>query len=1038
MSEQLIYTSNEDIDFDKDFKCEASYAQKRMWLLHQMNSSNPAYNVTGTYILLGQIDSEVLRDVLHLLIKRHESFRTYFSFHDNNLMQFIKSNLDFEIPIINENNLECSVEDFIKDDIRSPFNINIAPLFRVFLIKQEDYRHILHLNMHHIITDAWSFEVILRDLFTIYNSKINNKEIVISDLPFQYADFSLWQKNWIESDECKKQLSYWKKNLTDSNNDIKLPYENINNKLSDLNNGDFYTLEIPLNIVNQIHSLNKSKNNTMFLTMLAVYKILLYRYSGEKNITVGTPITNRDKEGLENQVGLYTNTIALKTEFENTDNFLDVLSKLKNTLLNAIQNKDVPFDKVVEELNPEREYGQNPLFQVMFVFRKEKERFKNIEGVKIETIEFEKTTSKFHQLFIVTEKEDGIELKIEYNKYLFSAATIEKMAKYYVKLLQEVVINTNKEISVLSLSEKELIHNDKYNLNKSNPFNKYSNISQLFDVQSTKTPKASAIIFNGSRFTFEEVSKRANQVANYLVVNGVVPENRIGIYLNKGPEAIIAILGVLKAGAAYVPIDPLSPSKRVDYILKDSEVNYLITETQVYSKEIKYSKNIIFLDKYNFNNESIKAPDINTNKNNLAYIIYTSGSTGKPKGVLVEHKSVFSYIFGIQNEIFKEFNNVQLQVSLNAPLNFDASIKQLQLLFFGHCIHIITEDLKKDPIKCVEYIKFNRLDIFDCTPSQLKILFEAGISSQTNSLKLILVGGEAIDKLLWSKMAKHENIKFYNHYGPTECTVNTTVKLVEGDTPSIGKPLLNTYAYLLDKNLNLVPEGVVGEIFIGGENVARGYLNLPHLTNEKFISFRQSERLYRTGDLGRILPDGEIEYVGRLDNQVKIRGFRIELGEIENIIRSHKDVKEVFLKLIDLDGNKYIVAYLTMVNHNTENVKVFLSNYLPYYMMPSYFVLLENFPLTHNGKIDISLLPTPIQKRENNTKVVNKDKLIKIWEEILKVDISDDDNFFHKGGNSLLAAKLLIIINREYHSKLEYQDIFKYSTIRKMRTRLMK
>ncbi|RKI20810.1 non-ribosomal peptide synthetase [Bacillus thuringiensis] len=1022
------------------FKCEASYAQKRMWILNQLEPDSAAYNVTGTYVLTGNLDIDSLKQSLDYIIQRHESFRTSFVFNENELLQVIRTGENFDIPIIDIMDFNGDYQDLIEEDINTPYNLYDFPLFRIFILKTRENHHVLHINMHHIISDAWSFEIILKELKHVYECLVNDLPIMLSPLSFQYADYTISQNEWIEGEDYQKQLQYWKDALAGNLPDLNLPLDGARSTIQAI--GKTFKLTLPKKLCQDIKLLGKDNSSSLYTTMLTAYKILLYKYTEQSDIIVGTPVANRNNSKLDNQVGLYTNTLPLRSKLNEQNSFVDYLDQVKDVFLNAFEHQEIPFDKVVTAINPKRKLNMTPFFQVMFVFRNKTSYLNNLSDIIVTPLEFIKNTSKFDQIIVIEEKDHEMEVKFEYNACLFSDISIEMMAHNFLNLLEEIVCNPKDPISELCIFSPGNIHAHSIS-NTQNSLQR--GIAHLFEMQVDKEPNLPAITFQNKCYSYKELNLYANQLAHYLLKQGIGPESRIGVYCNRSPEMIVGVLGILKCGAAYVPIDSTTPNERIRYMLEDSEVSLTLVSRNLVTNitEIRGSSLSLDFDNWLFYEENETNPKVLISPENLAYIIYTSGSTGRPKGVLIEHKSVIAYSNSIYNAIFKPYN--YMRATMNASLAFDASIKQIQLLFHGHCLHIIPNDLRQDILKFTDYIQENKIDVLDCTPSQLKLFIEADLLDSKDKYipKLILVGGEPINTSLWNKITSYRRISFYNNYGPTECTVNTTCKLIEGDIPTLGTPLEHTNVYILDSNKKKVPPGVVGEIYITGDNLARGYLNQEDLTRKSFInhSFQNNKtvRMYKTGDLGRLYPNGDIEYVGRVDNQVKIRGFRIELEEIEAIIKECKDIRDAIVRVLNNESEKKVlVAYITEKNKGTvdiNQVKKNVIDFLPDYMVPTYFMIIDELPLNENGKINHKMLPIP--KRVDTAPRIyadtndNEEILLNVWNQVLGFkEFSVIDNFFDVGGNSLLAAKVMILANRLLKVKFEYRDIFRYPTIR--------
>ncbi len=728
-----------------------------------------------------------------------------------------------------------------------------------------------------------------------------------------------------------------------------------------------------------------------------------------------------------------------------------MLSRVRDVALGAYAHQDLPFEKLVEQLQPERSLSYTPLVQVMLVLNEPMPQIQ-MTGLTVSPLGVETTTAKFDLTLSLENTATGLIGVWKYNTDLFDASTIARMARHFQTLLEAIVANPQQRVSQLPLLTERERHQLLVEWNtttKEYPFDKC--IHQLFEEQVERSPDAIAVVFEDKQLTYRELNQQANKIANHLKTMGVGPEVLVGICVERSLEMVVGLLGILKAGGAYVPLDPAYPKDRLSHMLS-SQVSVVLTTEKLIAQLPKQTVHVVCLDADwgVIEQMSEENPLSNVQTQNLAYVIYTSGSTGKPKGVTIQLRSVLNLVTGLHQAIYAHYQDSQLRVSVNGSLSFDTSVKQIIQLLYGHTLEIVPEAIRFDANALLSFLQKHKIDVFDCTPSQLRLLIAAGLLASKSAPKAVLVGGEKLDESTWLALRQTENIDFYNVYGPTECTVDATVCSVKmaGSKPVIGRPITNTQIYILDRHLQPVPVGVAGELYIGGHGLARGYLNRPDLTQEKFIpnpfNNQPGERLYKTGDLARYLSDGNIEFLGRLDRQVKIRGFRIELNEVETVIAQHRSVREtVVMAREDIPGRKYLAAYIVS-NHlealSSSTLRDFLKKKLPSYMVPGAFVMLNALPLTPNGKVDHRALATPdtASQELETTFVAARTKLeellARIWREVLHLQqVGIHDNFFELGGDSILSIQIISKANQA-GLQLTAKQIFQHQTIAELAT----
>lgn len=1058
LSEEILGASRQELaaieSISRQGDLPLSFAEQRLWFLDQLQEGSTTYNEQEGLRLRGSLQVEVLQKALQEIVRRHESLRTNYQAVDGSVVRVILPGLNLSMPIIDLQHLPAEkqrseVQRLAEQEIQQPFDFANDPLLRVTLLQLATDDYVLLLTMHHIITDGWSTGILSHELEVLYGAFVGGKPSPLAPLTIQYADFAAWQRQPATTEVLAPQLDYWKQQLAVAPPLLELPTDYPRKTVQTAKGGKEF-FELGVEFTEQLKGLSQERGVTLFMTLFAAFSTLLYRYSGQEDIVVGTPIANRNRSEIEGLIGFFVNTLVLRTQFEGNPSFAELLARVRQTSLDAYAHQDVPFEQLVEALQPERSLSYSPIFQVMFALQNAPMAPLDLPGVSFNWLPLESAKAKFDLTLSMEETEVGLIGYWEYNRDLFEPETIRRASGHFQTLLEGIVTNPKMcigELSLLTPSERHQLLVEWNDTHTTYPQEKC--IHQLFEEQVERTPDGVAVVFEDEQLTYRELNERANQLAWYLQNLGVKPEVLVGICLERSLEMIVAVLGILKAGGAYVPIDPTYPAERIANIFEDAGLSVLLTTEMGIARrqQEKVEKvRIICLDiaweeisKHNLENlpSSVTA-------NNLAYVIYTSGSTGQPKGVEIEHHSVLNLAWGIESAIATTGQESRCRVSLNGPLFFDTSVKQFVQLLYGRTLYIVPESIRLDSRHFLSYLQDCQIDVFDCTPSQLRLLVAEGFLMTNTAPKYVLVGGEAIDESTWTALKQAENRHFYNVYGPTECTGDATVCALEktGDRPKIGKAIANTQIYILDNHLQPVPIGIPGEIHIGGAGLARGYLNRPELTQAKLIpnpfSDKPGSRLYKTGDKARYLPDGNIEFIGRIDNQVKIRGFRIELGEIETILAQHPDVGEAMaIVREDSPGEKRVVAYIvTQTEVELAQLRSFMKTKLPEYMVPAAFVLLDAMPLTPNGKVDRRALPTPdTENISQNTNFIPPRtpielQLSQIWSEVLNLPtVGVRDNFFDLGGHSLLAVRLMARIERQFGIHLPLTTLFTEPTI---------
>ncbi|MDM9382031.1 amino acid adenylation domain-containing protein [Chlorogloeopsis sp. ULAP01] len=1022
-----------------------SFAQQRLWFLQQLQPQSSAYNIPAAIRLNGQLNVAALEHSIHEIVRRHEVLRTTFMIVDQQPVQVVHSALTLVLPTIDlqdlpESERETKTLQLATEEAQKPFDLTQGPLLRAKLLCVSPQEHILLLTMHHIVSDGWSLGVLLRELAALYDAFSHHKSVPLPPLSIQYADFAVWQRDWLQGEVLSELLAYWKQQLSGNLPVLQLPTDRSRAAIQTFR-GARQGFVLPKPLSEQIKHLCQQEGVTLFMTLLAAFKILLYRYTGQEDILVGSPVANRNHAEIENLIGLFINTLVLRTDLAGNPTFRELLCRVRQMVLEAHNHQDLPFEKLVETLQPERNTSYTPLFQVMFALQNTPMPALDFSGLKLSPLEIDSGTAKFDLTLDISETANGIEGCWEYNTDLFDASTIGRMTGHFQTLLAGMVACPNQRLSdlpLLTLAEQHQILVEWNHTHKEYPRQKC--IHQLFEAQVERTPDAIAMVCKDEQITYRDLNKRANQLAHYLEKVGVQPEVRVGICVERSLQMIIGLLGILKAGGAYIPLDPSYPQERLAFMLQDAQAPILLTQTQILAKFPQHSAQVVYLDTdwKTIHQESEDNPNTQVLSSHNAYVLYTSGSTGKPKAVVIEHHSTVAFLDWAR----QVFTDKDLAGVLAATsICFDLSIFELfaPLCWGGKAI------LANNVLHLPNLPAKEEVTLINTVPSAIAELLR--LNAIPTSVRTINLAGEPLAKKLVQLLYKHSSVQqIFNLYGPSEDTTYSTFALVkpEDSVVSIGRPITNTQVYVLDRDLKPVPIGIPGELYISGEGLARGYLNRSELTAQKFIrnpfSSELESRLYKTGDLVRYLPDGNLEYIGRLDHQVKIRGFRIELGEIEIVLSQHPAVQEtIVVAREDIPGNKRLVAYLVLHQQPTPTIsdlRRFLKQKLPEYMVPSSFVMLDTLPLTPNGKVDRRALPAPemaVPERELTFVTPRnpiEEMLAGIWTNILGIEkVGIHDNFFELGGHSLLATQLISQVQTNLKVELPLRSLFKAPTV---------
>ncbi|MDN3362652.1 amino acid adenylation domain-containing protein [Priestia megaterium] len=1029
-----------------------SYAQQRLWFIDQLGEGDsPSYNIILSWSVVGNLNKDVLKKAINIIVERHESLRTTFHLKDGKSEQIIHSKINIDIPLIDLSGYDEQddiVKNFSKNEANTPFNLSVGPLIRVHLLKLNNKKHVLLINIHHIISDGWSIGNFNKELETLYESIIREIPPQLPNLPIQYGDYTLWQRDSMQKNLFDKQLCYWKDKLKGEIPYLNLPKDNITSTTDNFNGG-IEKINIPQHMTKSLKELSSTEGVTLYMTLLAAYNILLYKYTNEEDIIIGSPIANRNYGEIENLIGFFVNTIVLRNSLKENHTFTEFLSSVEKSALEAYSNQDIPFEKIVEEINPDRT-TDNPIFQVMFALQNASMPSLKLYNLELEEIPVFNDGAKFEVFLSITEDEKGLNCILEYNKDLFTSHRIKKMLKHFYTLLENILLNPEERILSLSIiddnEQKQLLSMGI----KEAPLINDNPVHKLFEKQVMCTPNETALVFEHCLITYKDLNEKANHIAYNLKSMDVQEGDLVGIYMERSTDLIASIIGILKVGAAYVPLDPFYPSDRLNNMIQDSGLVLILTQGDIDS-EIVFTKTVNVMDIAECKD---KCRNLNLEISNraLAYVLYTSGSTGKPKGVQMTHKALTNLI-NWQN---KTTSHQHLRTLQFTSISFDVSFQEIfSTLSSGGTLFLISEEKRRHPEELLTFTIENKIERLFLPYVALK---ELAITSFRKSeypidLKEVVTAGEQlkISKEIREFFKSCKNAILRNQYGPTESHVVSEYILsnkqeIWPELPFIGKPIDNVKLYILDKELRPVPIGIPGELYVGGKCLSNGYINNQQLTNEKFIQRSISKQpktlLYKTGDIVAFQDTGDIQYIGRNDNQVKIKGYRVELLEIESIINKYPNVKESIL-LMDkgLNNKNQTLKSFIVIEKNTPFSKGKLMDYLtkllPNYMVPSSIVLLDEMPLTPNGKIDKLAL---LNKSEEQSLIETKStctslerRMKKIWCNILKVDnLNINDNFFNVGGESLSAVTLISAVREEFKLNLPLKILFKYPTISKL------
>jgi amino acid adenylation domain-containing protein len=1037
-----------------------SFAQELLWLLDQLNPNLSVYSVPRAMRAQGPLDVGALRRVLDTIVNRHEVLRTTFALRDDHPVQVIAEQATVDLRQIDLSGVPAATQDqevqrLLLEEALRPFDLARDLMFRAVLLKLAPEDHVLFLGTHHIASDGWSKSVLFEELKTLYGAYTNGQPSPLPELPIQYADFAVWQRQELEGKSLEKQLAYWKQQLAGAPPLLELHGDRPRPAVQTFR-GAFVRVVYPKPLADAFKALSQKEGATLFMTLLAAFDAWVYRCTGQEDVVLGTPIAGRNRPEMEGLIGYFTNTLALRSDVSGNPTFRELLGRVRHMALAAYEHQDLPFEKLVVELKPERNLSYSPVFQILFSVGHVGAQVPDLPGLTTTPVEVDRGVTKFDLTVGMTDRKDGLAVNFEYSTDLYEAATISRMLESFRVLLEGIVANPDcrvNDLPLLPAAEREQVVAGWNDTRADLPQD--ARVHRLIEAQAERTPDAPAICFGGRQLTYRELNTRANQLAHYLRQQGVGPEVLVGLCVERSLDMAVGLLGVLKAGGAFLPLDPSYPKSRLDAMLRDARVPVLLTQQHLRERLPAHHAAVICLDADGpaIAAESDADPAAPVAPDHPAYVIYTSGSTGTPRGVVVTHRSLVNhnlaaiklYGFGPDDRVLQA-----------ASLSFDIAVEEIFPTWVaGAAVVLRPPDLPLAGVPFLHWLGQNRVTVLDL-PTAFWHEWVSDLSALREplpeSLRLVIVGGEKAQAPVfaaWRKLAG-DRVRWVNTYGPTEATVIATAHEPAADDEAaelpIGRPIANTQAYILDRSLRPVPVNVTGELYLAGVGVARGYLNQPGRTAERFLpcpfGTEPGARMYRTGDLARFRADGSIEFLGRADHQVKIRGFRIEPGEIEAVLGRHPAVREVVvLAREDAAGPKRLVAYVVPGGEApaARALQDYVRERLPDYMVPAAFVFLPALPKTPNGKVDRKALPAPgsADTPTGSAFVAPRDaveaELAMLWESILGVrPVGVRDDFFELGGHSLLAVRLFARIQQVFGKSLSLATMFRAPTVEQL------
>jgi len=1040
---------------DEAYVVPASFAQQRLWLLDQFAPGTANYNIPRLLRLSGRLDRSALTRTLNEIVRRHEVLRTTFAERAGRPLQIIADEMHAEMPVVDlghlpESQREAEALRLAEQEIRRGFDLKQGPLWRANLWCLDSDQHLVLLNLHHVISDGWSMGVLNHELTALYGAFVQGLPSPLPELPIQYADFSEWQREWLSGDVLERQLNYWREQLRDVPV-LDLPLDRPRPPVQSFE-GASRSVSIPEALSRDLQTLGQRHQVTLFMTLLASFQVLLHRYSQQDDIAVGSPIAGRNRTELEGLIGFFVNTLVMRTDLSGSPTFSELLKRVRTVCLGAYEHQDLPFEKLVEELRPERDLSRNPLFQVAFVLQNTPGFAFELPDCEITVLPSPTQTAKFDLTLSLHQDADGIGGSLSFNTDLFDSASIDRLLENYLVLLGAIVDDPEISISELPLLTEGERRQPFIELNATQvAYPRESGIAELFDAQVEKRPDAVALVFDQQQVSYRELNDRSNRLGRYLRTLGVERGSLVGIAMPRSVDMVVGILGILKAGGAYVPLDLAYPRERIAYMLQDTGAALLLTHSELRDRVPDFQGRLLCVDdeQSSIEQQSETNLECGSASTDLAYVMYTSGSTGQPKGVQIPQRGVVRLVRGA-NYVDLDAEQVHL---LLAPIAFDASTFELwgALLNGARCVCFPDEAPTIQALG--EVIRREGVTTLWLTASLFNMIVDEAPETLAGT-KQLLTGGEALSIAhVRRAQAALPDTQLINGYGPTESTTFACCHPIPNPLPDhlrsipIGRPISNTRVYVLDASLSPVPVGVPGELYIGGDGLAQGYLGQAELTAERFrpdpFSEEAEARIYKTGDRARVLGDGTLEFLGRIDHQVKIRGFRIEPGEIEAVLTDHAGVRQatVIVQGPEAGGDKHLVAFVVPAEPDLDEaaLRTHLSGTLPAYMLPTAIVMMDALPITANGKIDRKALPAPVPADTPNgeptavPETETERRLVEIWADLLKLDtLGIHDNFFSLGGHSLLATQLVSRIAVAFSVNLSLPTVFESPTVQEL------
>ncbi|MFN3988463.1 MAG: amino acid adenylation domain-containing protein [Rhodocyclaceae bacterium] len=1033
-----------------------SFAQQRLWFLWKLDPGSVAYHLSGGLRLTGALDVAALHASLNALVARHASLRTIFrEGHDGSVEQIVMPMVDVALPCIELRGSGPETRDRrLCDELRklcvTPFDLTTGPLLRAALIRFDENEHRMIVVMHHIVSDAQSTQIILDELSELYRASLQERAPQLTELSVQYTDYAAWQNEWLTDPEGERQLDWWKAQLSGDSPVLTLATDRPR-KADGHHAAAAYAVELDGDLVAKLRQRAQSQGGTLFMALLAAFQALLFRHTGMQDIRVGVPIANRNRAEIAGVVGFFVNTQVLRADLDGRLSLADLLRQSRDTALGAQANQDIPFERLVDSLQPVRSLTQTPLFQVMFNhLRRDDGSLQTWPGVVVQRLDSDVPTAQFELTLETCEDAAGrVEATFRYAAELFEPETIERMAGHYVAVLRALAERPQQVVGEIELlGEAERRQLTEWGVN-GRCYPDVEAVHRLIERRVEEHPEATALIFGEASLSYGELNARANRLAHRLIKLGVKPEAKVGIAVERSIEMVVGLLAILKAGGAYVPLDPEYPADRLSYMVADSGIGLLLTQSWVKERlPAAEGLQVLELDARDLSGEPEHDPQVTVHGENLAYVIYTSGSTGRPKGAANRHRALYNRLMWMQEAYRLDESDTVLQ---KTPFSFDVSVWEFFWpLMVGARLAVASPGDHRDPARLVELIRAHQVTTLHFVPSMLQaFLAHEGIEACASVLRIVC-SGEALPAEVQNDVFKRlPQAKLYNLYGPTEAAIDVTHWSCRDDGCSqvpIGQPISGIKTYVLDGDMNLAPRGVAGELYLGGIGLARGYLGRAGLSAERFVADPfdgEGGRLYRTGDLVRWNREGQLEYLGRIDHQVKIRGFRIELGEVEARLLAQPEVREAVVVAGDGPGGARLVGYVSAQAGQVIDpvlLRERLGKHLPDYMVPGVIVALESLPLNANGKVDRKALPEPeyasgAQYEAPQGEV--EETLAAIWAEVLGVErVGRNDNFFGLGGDSLLAVQVVALLASRHACEIPLRIFFEAPTLHAFASRL--